>query len=360
MMRRVKRCFLALLIITVFTLTGCQPGAGKAFKQSEHLKVHFLDVGQADCMLVESDGHFMLIDAGNRDDEEVVMEYLNKKGVTELDFVIGTHPHEDHIGSLGAVIDSFPIETLIMPKVSHTTETFKRVVTAVENRKLTITAPVSGKSYSLGSAVFTIIAPLDQESEIAKEDLNNHSVGIRLVHGKNSFLLCGDAEKEEEQEMLHGNRVVSADVLKASHHGSDTSTSELFYKEVSPKTVVISVGEGNDYGHPHVSTLDRIRESGAKVYRTDENGTIISSSDGETIRWDLEKTQKETKTEKDNTSDIKPVTSNSYIMNTSTEKFHTLSCRSVAQMKAKNKEVFEGKREELIIQGYAPCKICSP
>ncbi len=243
------------------------------------MKVHFIDVGQADCILIESAGKFMLVDAGNNADAKTITNYLDNHGVTKLEYVIGTHPHEDHIGSLDTVIDNYDIGVVILPDVTSTTATFKSVLTSINNKGLSITLPVVGDSYDIGNASFTIIAPNNGYGS----DYNNWSVGIKLINGNNSFVMCGDAELEAEYDIVSNGIDISADVLKCGHHGSNTSTTEALLKAIHPKYAVISVGENNTYGHPANQILERLSEYGVKTYRTDKSGTIVAISDGTNI-----------------------------------------------------------------------------
>lgn len=249
------------------------------------MEVHFLDVGQGDCILISCDGCHMLVDAGNNQDGEMITSYLKEQGIAELDYVIGTHPHADHIGGLDTVIDNFGIKTLFMPQKVHTTATFEEVIAAIENHDLSITAPKPGDTYPLGSGSFTILAPVKEDYG---EELNNWSIGIKLVHGSNSIVMCGDAEEEAEEDICSSGLDISADVLKLGHHGSRTASGELFLKTVGPKYAIISCGRGNDYGHPHEETLKKLSEAGILVFRTDTQGTIILKSDGKSLRFNVE------------------------------------------------------------------------
>lgn len=246
----------------------------------QEMLVHFIDVGQADCILAQNAGKNMLIDAGNNDDTELVIDYLAEQGVTDFDYIIGTHPHEDHIGSLDDVINHFDCKEVMLPNVVHTTRTFEDVLQVVQEKNLKITLPKIGSTYNLGVAKFTIIAPNRKYSEI-----NDWSIGIKLVYGDNSFLLCGDAQADSEYDICTNGIDISADVLKVGHHGSSTATSELFLERVNPTYAIISCGKFNDYGHPHKETLDRLAKHGVKIYRTDEDGTIVARSDGKNISF---------------------------------------------------------------------------
>lgn len=267
------------------SLPGAPPsGAAVSEPVGGSLTVSFIDVGQADSILIQCDGAAMLIDAGNNADADTVVSYLKETGVTALDVVIGTHPHEDHIGSLDAVIDSFAIGQVVMPEVTTTTKTFKDVLQSIRDKDLTITTPVPGLSLNLGSADCTILAPNSSKYD----DLNDWSVVVKVTYGDTSFLLMGDAGHAAEDEILARGFDVTADVLKVGHHGSSTATSEQFLNKVNPEYAVISVGAGNDYGHPSADTMNLLEKKGIPVYRTDECGTIVASSDGQTISWSVQ------------------------------------------------------------------------
>lgn len=243
------------------------------------MNVHFIDVGQGDSILVEADHAAMLIDAGESNKGNLVSDYLKSRNITRLDYVIGTHPHSDHIGGLDTIINSFPIDKLILPSAVNTTKTYEDVLDAISAKELRITKAEVGAQYKLGSASFTILAP----NSPSYEELNNYSVVIKLTYGENSFLLTGDAEELSEKEMLENGYDLSADVLKLAHHGSSTASCEEFLEAVNPEYGVICVGKGNDYGHPHAETLQSMVKHAIDVYRTDLQGTIIFTSDGKTI-----------------------------------------------------------------------------
>nr|PZN07835.1 MAG: MBL fold metallo-hydrolase [Caldicoprobacter oshimai] len=246
---------------------------------NDGLTVHFIDVGQADSILITMKDAAMLIDAGNNADSQLVVDYIKDRGITTLDYVVATHPHEDHIGGMDAVINAFEVKSIIMPRVESTTKTFEDVLEAISNKGLKVTPPVPGTKYPLGEAEFTILAP----NSASYEDTNDYSVVIKLQYGATSFLFTGDAGFESEEEMLEKGYDLRADLLKVAHHGSRYSTSMEFLEAVQPKIAVISVGKDNDYGHPAPETLQRLRQAGAEIYRTDESGTIIATSDGKAI-----------------------------------------------------------------------------
>lgn len=247
------------------------------------LKVHYIDVGQGDSILIQTpNGKNMLIDAGTNESSNTVTSYLSNLGITQLDIIAGTHPHEDHIGGMDAVINMFKIGKVYMPKATATTKTFEDVITAINNKGLSITTPVPGTTVDLDSSVkLEILAP----NEDAYEELNNYSIVFKLTYGSKSFLFTGDAEDVSEKEMLSKGYDLKADVLKVGHHGSSSSTSDAFLSAVNPQYAVISVGKDNDYGHPAVSTMDKLKAKGIAVYRTDENGTIVATCDGTSITF---------------------------------------------------------------------------
>lgn len=248
--------------------------------ETSHLEVHFIDVGQGDATLLICDGHAMLIDAGENDQGTAVQLYLQKRGVEKLDYVIGTHPDSDHIGGLDVIVTKFDCETIMMPAYEKNTSTYRDVISAAEYKSYKIVVPEVGNVYSLGGATFTIIAPNDTYS-----DSNNCSIGLLLTHGENTFLFTGDAEEKAEEDILENGMDIDADVLHVGHHGSRTASTENFVGAVSPEYAVISCGEGNSYGHPHAAPLNTLRACGAKLYRTDEQGSIVAESDGESLTW---------------------------------------------------------------------------
>jgi competence protein ComEC len=249
------------------------------------LKVTAIDVGQADSILISTGSDAMLIDAGNNADASTVVNYIKGQGITKLEYVIGTHPHEDHIGGTDAVINTFDIGTVILPDAQSNTETFKDVLSAISSKGLKITKPVPGATYKLGNANFTVLAPNSSKYD----DLNNYSVVIRLVFGSNSFLFMGDAQALSEKEILANGYDVKSDYMKVGHHGSDTSTLDKFLNAVNPEYAVISVGKDNDYGHPMPKTIQKLTNAGIKIYRTDERGTIVATSDGKIITFSTSK-----------------------------------------------------------------------
>lgn len=257
--------------------------ASGAFQEGSGLEVHYLDVGQGDCTLILCDGHAMLIDAGDNDKGTAVQSYLESQGVTELDYVIGTHPDADHIGGLDVILYKFDCQTVLMPDFEKDTRTYDDVIQTMKQKRYENTSPRTGETFELGSAVFTIVAPNGEYGDNA----NDYSIGILLQHGGNRFLFTGDAEEASEADMLENGMDLKADVFKAAHHGSRTANTEEFLNAVDPDYMVISCGQDNSYGHPHAEVMNRLRIMGISVFRTDEQGTIVAHSDGTEITFNM-------------------------------------------------------------------------
>lgn len=249
-----------------------------------NLTVHFIDVGQADSILIESDGKFMLVDAGNSADKDIVINYLKNQGVEELNYVVATHPHEDHIGAMDEVVEDFSIGKVFAPYVEHTSKTYYNLLEAIILSELKMKQPEIGSEVTLGGSTITFLAPNVDYGD----DLNNWSVGLKVTNGVHTFVMCGDAEELAESDIIATGIDLKADVLKLGHHGSSTSSSDAFLKAVEPKYAVISSGVDNSYGHPHVETLQKIDKLGIQLFRTDQQGNIIATSDGKELTWNVE------------------------------------------------------------------------
>lgn len=248
------------------------------------LKIYFIDVGQADSILIENNGEYMLIDAGNNEDGKKLVSYLHSLGISNFAYVIGTHAHEDHIGGMDDVIKEFSIGTFYMPDVVTTTRTFEEVLDALEAKKIAYETPDVDSTFSFADCKVQVL----YVGGDSKKDLNDTSIVLKIIYGKDSFLLMGDATNKIEKHIL--NKDLKSDVLKIGHHGSAHSTSLDFLDKVDPEYAIIEVGVNNPYHHPTKSTLKKLNERGIKIYRTDEDGTIILTSDGTNINFETVKT----------------------------------------------------------------------
>ena len=262
-----------------------EPGEGQT--PDGTLSVTFLDVGQGNAVLVEQSGAYMLIDGGNRDYSSFVVSYLKEQGVEELAYVIASHYDADHLNGVVGALHAFSCGQVLAPDYVTDTRVYESFERVIKEQDIALAYPAVGDTYTLGDASFTVVCPKAYDP---KED-NDNSVGIRLVYGDTSFLICGDAGKAEEQAMLDSGVMLESDVYLASHHGSEGSSSEAFMRAVSPSAVVVSAGAGNSYGHPTRTVLDRVKACGAALYRTDLQGTITVTSDGTSLSWSVDATQ---------------------------------------------------------------------
>ena len=247
--------------------------------ENSNFEVHFIDVGQADSALIECDGETMMIDGGNVADSNVVAAYLKKEDVTELNYVVCSHAHEDHVGGLSGALSVTKADNIYAPKTETNTKAYKNFKKKAEEQNVEIKHPNVGDEIQLGSSTVEFLGPVDENGK----DLNSTSIVLKITYGNTSFLFTGDAESDEEEEILNSGADLKSTVLKVGHHGSRTSTSYPFLREVMPQYAVISVEKGNSYGHPNEETLSKLSEAGVEVYRTDESGDIVMTSDGNSI-----------------------------------------------------------------------------
>lgn len=338
-------------------------GSSKAAdSEAGTLEVHYIDVGQGDCVLVRCDGHSMLIDTGDYSKGTAIQNYLQKQNVEKLDYLVLTHPDSDHIGGAPVIITKFEIDKVFMSNFEKDNKTYQKLIQALDNKYLKYTTPDVGAQYWLGAAEITILAP-----NAAYDNPNDASIALMLRNGENRFLFTGDAGEDAEQDMLENGMDLSADVYKAGHHGSRTSTSQKFFEAVRPSCAVISCGEDNSYGHPHAETLNTFRMNGVEVYRTDEDGTIIATSDGKIIAFNVPASETwksgepngngsvwEVPAPAESSSDTSAIT---YVLNTGSMKFHSPSCNSLP---TSNRQDTSESREAIIAQGYEPCQRCNP
>ena len=351
-----KKLF-ALLLTLCLLLTGCSVEIVIAPPETAPqdaapvgdgtLTVHYLDVGQADSILLECGGEFMLIDGGNRDDGQMVVSYLESCGVQELKAVVCTHAHEDHVGGLPAVLAVYPTAAVYAPTKTYDSRIFNDFLYYVDQQRLEITMPVPGDKLTLGDTDLTVLGPVKSYA-----DPNNTSIVIMADFGDTRFLFTGDMEREAENDMLEywdGRFNWNTDVLKAGHHGSSTSSGYRFIYETDPEYAIVSCGKDNDYGHPHKETIDLYRDAGLPMLRTDELGSILAVSDGRdiTITWENQHASP---------ADVEPADGfGTYIANKNSKTLHTPFCSGLPK---KENQLFYDSYEQALADGCKPCGSC--
>ena len=250
-----------------------------------NLVIHFVDVGQGDCILIGQNNEYILIDAGNNEDGQLLVEYFKELGVKKFKYVIGTHAHEDHIGGIDNIINNFELDKFYMPDVITTTKTFEDVLDALLKKQKAFDTPKIGDKFNLNDLEFEVLY-LGTD----KSDLNDTSIVLKLTYKNTTYLFMGDATSKVEKILINEGKDLSSDVLKVGHHGSQYSSTATFLKKVNPSYAVIQVGQDNEYDHPKQVTLDKLNKLNTLTYRTDEQGTIILTSDGENITFETIKT----------------------------------------------------------------------
>lgn len=351
-----KQKFTALLLLLALLLGGCAyPRYDAPPSEATHseapqvtggaLQVHFIDVGQADCALIEYGDFYMLIDGGNKEDGQLVVSYLEQQGVDYLTAVVCTHAHEDHVGGLPSVLAVYPTQEVFAPTKTYASNVFDDFMYYVDQQGLEVTIPEPGDGITVGELEITILGPVK-----SYPDTNNTSIVLRIDYGETSFLFTGDMETTAENDLLDAGANVDADVLKVGHHGSNTSTGYRFLYEVSPAYAVISVGEGNSYGHPHEEPMSRLNDAGCTIFRTDRMGTVIAASDGSriTFTWENQSAQP---------GNVEPgeEVAQTYIGNVNSKKFHSEEC---ANLPAEKNRTYFGSYQDAIDAGYSPCGSC--
>ena len=379
--------------------TGNTGAENTGIAQAGTLTVTWLGVGQGDAAVIQCGGQSMLIDGGKPEKSSYIYAWLQQHGLSYLDVIVATHVDADHIGGLSGALNYASVGTAYCPVTTGTTETFQSFVKYLAQRGKQITVPTAGETFALGGAQVQILGPLHRA-----EDSNDNSIVLKVSFGATSFLFTGDAERAEEQDLLNAGVNLQSTVLKVGHHGSDTSTSYPFLRAVAPQYAVISVGAGNSYGHPTEAVLSRLRDAGVTTFRTDMQGEITAVSDGQTINFSTAKnataetlanagagqntdqtgggnSATQTAGSGQNTGGAATAgaaggaaiasanadgaagagtTAGSYVLNTNSHKFHLPSCSSVDTIRPKNRKDVNESREQIIREGYAPCKRCNP
>ena len=339
---------------------AAQATGNTGIAQAGTLTVTWLDVGQGDAAVIQCGGQSMLIDGGKPEKSSYIYAWLQQHGLSYLDVIVATHVDADHIGGLSGALNYASVGTAYCPETTGTTEKFQSFVKYLAQRGKQITVPTAGETFALGGAQIQILGPLHRA-----EDSNDNSIVLKVSFGATSFLFTGDAERAEEQDLLNSGVNLQSTVLKVGHHGSDTSTSYPFLRAVAPQYAVISVGAGNSYGHPTEAVLSRLRDAGVTTFRTDMQGEITAVSDGQTINFSTAKNAVAIASANAGGGNADGAagagtTAESYVLNTNSHKFHLPSCSSVETISPKNRKDVNESREQIISEGYAPCKRCNP
>lgn len=365
--------FLILFLFPVFVFAGT-------------LRVYFLDVGQGDStIIISSTGEVVMIDSGP--DEDIIFNHLKEIGINHIDLLIASHPHADHISGMDKIVDIYKPRAFMDPGIPHTTTSYENLLfTLKENNTKYYQA--TARKIKLGPLLFTVFPPADPSIE--ESSLNNNSAVIRLDHGDISFLFPGDIEKERENQLIQiAKDQLDTDILKVPHHGSSTGTTIAFLQATTPDVGVIFCGKGNNYGHPHLETLEALQDCGIQVYRTDINGTILIETDGKTykiipekgesrgpptLKWEELRKQLEAEgiipsstvkpTESPTPSTLspaieEPTVAYKYVASKNSDVFHYVWCSYVQRIKPENR-IYFSTREEAIASERRPCKRCKP
>lgn len=359
--RRVLR--LACLAALIIVLSGTALAA-------DELVVHFLDVGQGDSELLQFAGKSILIDAGTQDMGPRVASYLRDHGVTRLDLVVATHPHEDHIGGLLTILREFPVGEVLDSGQVHTTSTFEALLNLIDQKNIPYTAAERGQTINLDPRLrIEVLSPPAR----SLGDLNENSVVLKVTYGAVSFLFMGDAGVAAEGDILQSSHNLDSDILKVGHHGSSSASGIDFLQRVSPEVSVIEVGAGNDYGHPSQRTLSNLQLVGSKIYRTDLNGNIVVTTDGQRYTVTVQKPAAETPGTGTKgivvpfPSQLSPYLGGQtgaqntcmYVGSIKSNKYHYPSCEWAQKIKPSNLICFSSP-EDARAHGYVPCKVCNP
>ncbi|MCX7904531.1 MAG: MBL fold metallo-hydrolase [Caloramator sp.] len=274
-----KIIWFVLLIASLFLVNACSYTGFDISNFNGKLVFFAADVGQGDCLFIKTPGdNYVMIDSGSQNEENKLKYFLNEYNIKRIDYVVATHPHEDHIGNMDYIIKNFDVKKIYMPKVTTNTKTFANMMEAIKEKGLKINTAKAGVNFQLDGVEFKFLAP----NRNYYEDLNNYSAVLMVSYGQNKILLMGDAEKLSEDEIIK-KFDVKADILKVGHHGSSSSTGSKFLKEVKPSYAIISCGKNNDYGHPHRETISLLKNNNINILRTDVDGTVIFLLDGQKV-----------------------------------------------------------------------------
>ena len=358
--RILQAALLSVLIIAVSAFAVSASG----------LQVHFIDVGQGDSELIQFNGTNILIDGGTQDMGSVVESYLRDHGVSSLSLVVSTHPHEDHLGGLLTILNDFPVGQILDSDQAHTTLTFETYLNLIDQKNISYVVAERGQSIDLDPVKIEVLSP---PATHFADDLNQNSIVLKVTYNNISFLLMGDAGIVAESSLLSSGYDMQSDILKVGHHGSSSASSSAFLRRVKPTSSIIEVGTGNDYGHPTQKTLSALQSTGSKVYRTDLDGDIVVTTDGQSYSVTTEKSGSTASTSAQATastvsSTATPTTAvattatasqEAFVGSVKSNKYHYPSCQWAQKIKPSNEIWFSGSADARA-HGYVPCGVCHP
>lgn len=348
-MKRNFIILMALVFAILILFAGCQTlgQTNKTVILKDSLSVHYLDVGQGDAILLVDGDATMLIDGGDPGNGSNIINYIKDLGITQLDFVVASHNHNDHAGGLVEVVSTIPVDKILMTNSQETQASYD-LIQAANQKSIPITTPAIGNTLTLGESNIEFLGPTTTHDEP-----NDDSLVMKVTHGKHRFLFTGDMQLQGERNLLSLNPDLRADVLKVAHHGGATSTGYVFLRAVNPRYSVISCGANNDYGHPHEEALSRLNDIGSTIFRTDTLGTVVATSQGDSLTFNttgIIPTQQYQDVE-DGLSMI------TYIGNDKTKKYHLPTCSGLPK---ESNRVYFKTFGAAIAQDYTPCGTCKP
>ena len=350
--RRVLCCVLVVLLLSIVPIAACPPEDESPIL----LSLTVLDVGQGDAILITtSDDYTMLVDGGPRGASDVILRVLRDNNISMIDVLIVTHPDADHIGGLPEVLQEIPVLRIVDTGLSAESQIYDRYFSMISTFSIPVSHDRTGSSFALGPATVRVLWP---GGDLPKRR-NESSIVVELVYGEFSALLTGDVEAESEGTMVQLGLLSQVDALKVAHHGSSTATTAAFLDVVRPAIAIISVGEGNRYGHPSDEVLSRLSSFGAETYRTDFDGSVTLGTDGRTWRVDTEHPRVLPEPEHSSDPDTRPEMEGVYCGSKNSDVFHYTWCKHVESIKPANRRAFS-TREDAIAAGYRPCTTCEP
>jgi len=354
--RLLQVALLSILVAALFSATAIA---------SNNLTVHFLDVGQGDSELIQFNNKNILVDGGVQDMGPRVESYLRDHGVSSLDLVVATHPHEDHVGGLITILRDFPVQQVLDSGQPGTSQTYESFLTLIDKKNIPYKIAERGQTIDLDPSLK--IEVLSPPATHFSDDLNQNSIVLKITYNLVSFLLMGDAGFDAENSIIVAGYDLKSTILKVGHHGSSSATGQAFLNAVQPAVSIIEVGAGNDYGHPTQQTLGALQRAGSATYWTDLDGNIVVTTDGVSYTVSTQKQSAASTVSQTKTSDYIPTgaiastsaASQQFVGSTKSNKYHYPSCSAAQKIKPAN-EIWFTSSEDARSHGYVPCGICHP